>query len=157
MGKKLTLADRAEVTDVLARYCWHVDEGDSDDWADLWTEDGVFAGVTPDPIRGREALKQVPIWSISGGCRHKLVNLIPEYGDTEDEVIVRCYNFVTSWLNDATFNSLAVARYHLVRRGDTWKIKSNRVRMMMPAGYDPKNYPEGFPYPANQPTKFPPI
>jgi hypothetical protein len=35
MGKKLTLADRAEVTDVLARYCWHVDEGDSDDWADL--------------------------------------------------------------------------------------------------------------------------
>jgi 3-phenylpropionate/cinnamic acid dioxygenase small subunit len=158
MARKVTLEDRAEVQDVLARYCWHVDEGDSDAWADLWTEDGVFAGVTRDPLRGREALKMVPGWSLSGGCRHKLVNLIIEYGDNTDEIVVRCYNFVSSWLDDAKFNSFAVARYHLVRRGDTWKIKSNRVRMLLPKGYDPNGYPEGFPYPANQPTtKFPPI
>lgn len=157
MGKKVTLEDRAEISDVLARYCFFVDEGESDAWADLWTEDGVFAGVTREPIRGREALRQVPVWSLSGGCRHKLVNMIPEYGESEDEMIVRCYNFVTSWLDDARFNSLAVARYHLVRQGDTWKIKSNQVRMMMPAGHAPNMHPEGFPYPANQPTRFPPI
>ncbi|HEY3695853.1 nuclear transport factor 2 family protein [Phenylobacterium sp.] len=157
MGGKVTLEDRAEVSDVLARYCFFVDEGESDAWTDLWTEDGVFAGVTPEPIRGREALKQVPVWSLSGGCRHKLVNPILEYGDTDDEMIVRCYNFVTAWLNDASINSLAVARYHLLRRGDTWKIRSNQVRMQTPAGSDTNNYPEGFPYPANQPTKFPPI
>jgi 3-phenylpropionate/cinnamic acid dioxygenase small subunit len=158
MGKKVSLEDRAEVMDVLARYCWHVDEGDADEWADLWTEDGVFAGVTPQPIRGREALKAVPGWSLSGGCRHKLVNAVLDYGENTDEMIVRCYNFVTGWLGDAKFNSLAVARYHLVRRGDTWKIKSNQVRMQMPAGADPNNYPEGFPYPANEKTtRFPPI
>ena len=157
MSKKVSLEDRAEISDVLARYCFFVDEGRSDAWADLWTDDGVFVGIAPEPIEGREALKMIPGWSLSGGCRHKLVNLILEYGDTDNDMVVRCYNLVTGWLNDASFNSFAVARYTLVRVGDTWKIKSNRVRMLMPAGYDPAGYPEGFPYPANQPTHWPPI
>lgn len=157
MQKKMSLEDRAEIMDVLARYCFFVDEGASAEWVDLWTEDGVFAGVTPEPLRGREALAMVPGWSLSGGCRHKVVNVIPEYGDTTDEAIVRCYNFVSSWLGDASFNSLAVARYHLVRRGDTWKIKSNQVRMLLPTGFNPEQYPKGFPLPANQPTTWPPL
>ena len=67
MGKKkVNVEDRMEVYEVCARYCWYVDEGDSEAWADLWTEDGVFAGVTPEPLRGREALKGVPPTSIAG-------------------------------------------------------------------------------------------
>jgi hypothetical protein len=157
MRKKVSLEDRAEVSDVLARYCFFVDEGEADAWADLWTEDGVFAGVSPEPIIGREALKNVPVWSQMGGCRHKMANVIMEYGDSDDQIIVRCYNFVTSWLTDATINSLAVAKYDLRRSGDTFKIKSNAVRMQMPAGYAPGQHPAGFPYPADQPTRWPPL
>ena len=157
MGKKVTLEDRAEVQDVLARYCFFVDEGEADAWADLWTPDGVFAGVSPQPIVGREALKSVPPTSLAGGCRHALANLIIEYGDSDDDIVVRCYNLVTAWLKDAELNCLAVARYHLVRRGDTWKIKSNAVRMQMPAGFPAGYHPAGFPYPANQPTVYPPL
>jgi 3-phenylpropionate/cinnamic acid dioxygenase small subunit len=157
MPKKVTVEDRLEAFDVLARYCFFCDEGDSQAWVDLWTEDGVFAGVAPEPIRGREALWQVPITSLSGGSRHKLVNLICEYGDTPDDMIVRGYNFVTSWIDGANFACNAVVRYHLVRRGDTWKIKSNRVRLQVPAGYPDGRLPPGYPYPANQPTVFPEI
>jgi hypothetical protein len=157
MNAKVSLQDWVDVNDLLARYCFFVDEGESDAWADLWTEDGVFAGVTRDPVRGREALKQVPKWAISGGSRHKLVNLIIEYGETKDDIIVRGYNFVTGWLGGPRFGAMAVVRYHLVRKGGEWKIKSNQARMQLPEGYDPNGYPEGFPYPANQPTRFPPL
>lgn len=156
--KKVSLQDWVDTYDLLARYCYFVDEGECEAWVDLWTEDGVFAGVMPEPVRGREALKQVPIWSISGGSRHKLVNLIIEYGESKDEITVRCYNFITAWLGDAKIGGMAVARYQLVRTGDGWKIKSNQVRMQTPAGVDPNRFPEGFPYPANQPTtRLPPL
>jgi hypothetical protein len=155
-GKKVSVEDRLEVNDLLARYCWHVDEGDCDAWADLWTEDGVFAGVTPEPIRGREALKQVPAWSLSGGSRHNLINVIPEYGATEDEITVRAYNLVFSWMNAGAINCNAVALYKLVRRNGEWKIKSNQVRMQVPPNA-PQQLPAGFPTPADQPTTWPPI
>jgi hypothetical protein len=157
MTKIVSLEDRAKVEDLLARYCFFVDEGESDAWADLWTEDGIFAGATPKPVAGREALKGVPIWSQSGGCRHSLVNLIMDYGETNDEMIVRGYNLVTNWLDDAKLGVLSVVRYHLVRRGDIWKIKSNAVRNLVPTNRPPGDLPEGFPYPSDQPTRFPPL
>jgi 3-phenylpropionate/cinnamic acid dioxygenase small subunit len=157
MGKKkVSVEDRLEVNDILARYCWHVDEGDAEEWADLWTEDGVFAGVTPEPIRGREQLKFVPGTSLSGGCRHNLINVVIDYGDTEDEITVRCYNLVFSWMAGGAINCNAVALYKLVRRGDTWKIKSNQVRLQLPPNA-PQQLPPGFPTPANQKSTWPPL
>lgn len=155
--KRVTSVDRCEVADVLARYCFFVDEGKVDEWVSLWTDDGVFAGVTPDPIRGREALKQVPRWSLSGGSRHKLVNLFMDYGETPNEIVAQCYNFITNWLNGGAIGAVAVAKYSLIRREDTWKIKSNQVRMLVPPHFDPQRLPEGFPYPANEPTHYPSI
>jgi hypothetical protein len=154
--KKVSIADRTEAMEVLARYCWHVDEGDAEEWADLWTEDGVFAGVTPEPIRGREALKHVPGTSLAGGSRHNLTNLICDYGDTEDEMTVRGYNVVFSWMAGGAIVCNAVALYKLVRRGDTWKIKSNQVRMQVPPN-SPQQLPAGFPTPANQKSTWPPL
>lgn len=157
MRKKITLEDRAEITDLLARYCWHVDEGEAAEWADLWIEDGVFAGIAREPLRGREALMSVPVWALSVGARHKLQNVVMDYGSTDDEMVVLAYNFVTSWLGDAKFGTLALARYLFVRAGDTWKIKSNQVRLLAPADFDTDALPDGFPTPANTPTTWPPL
>jgi len=156
MAEKLSLSDRADITDLLARYCYYIDEGEADAWLDLWLEDGAFAGLTPQPLRGRAQLAGLPVRSLSTGSRHLLANIVADYGATKDTIIVRCYNFVTSWLGGARFNSMAIARYELVRVSDSWKIKSNSVRRMMPSESDPAMFPEGFAYPADQPTKFPP-
>jgi len=154
--KKVSVEDRTEVYEVCARYCWYVDEGDSDAWVDLWTEDGVFAGVTPEPLRGREALKSVPATSIAGGCRHNLVNIRMEYGDTEDDIILHGYNVVFSWAAGGAIICNAVVRYHLVRRGDTWKIKTNQSRLQVPPN-SPSQLPPGFPTPPTQTTTWPPL
>ncbi|MBX3511491.1 MAG: nuclear transport factor 2 family protein [Hyphomonadaceae bacterium] len=157
MPEKLSLSDRADITDLLARYCVYLDEGEADAWLDLWLDDGVFAGASPQPLRGRQALAQLPVRSLSTGSRHLLGNIVADYGASKDEIVVRCYNLVTSWLGGGRFNSMAIARYELVRVGDSWKIRSNRIRRMMPGEPDPNMFPEGFCYPADQPTKFPPV
>ena len=154
MTKKVSVEDKLDAYDLLARYCFFVDEGDQDAFADLWTEDGEFAGVSPETIRGREGLRGVPLTSIAGGCRHKLVNLIIEYGDSENDMIVRGYNFVTSWMAGGAAVCNAVVKYHLVRRGDGWKIRSNQARLLVGPGH-PGGLPPGFPYAANQPTRWP--
>ena len=59
--------DYVAISDHLARYCWLVDEGDEEGWIALFTEDGVFTGVTPEPVVGREALRQVVRAALVGG------------------------------------------------------------------------------------------
>jgi hypothetical protein len=159
MTKRFSVEDRGDITDVLARYCWTVDEGDGEGYASLWTEDGVFAGIMPQPVRGRADLAKVPTTSLMGGCRHVLVNVYMEYGETTDEAIIHAYNFVSGWHPEARFQTMAICKLHLVRRPDGWKIRSNQARLL-PATSDPNpmGQPEGFPYPANQATtKFPPL
>ena len=38
-------ADRVMIADLLARYVWAADYGTPEEWADLFTPDGVFAGA----------------------------------------------------------------------------------------------------------------
>lgn len=154
---KVSVEDTISAFDVLARYCWYVDEGDGEAWAALWTPDGVFAGATPEPIRGHEALKKIPETSLRAGARHKHANLFADYGESADDLIVRGYNLVTSWLNDPKMTSIGVARYHLVRRGDTWKIKSKSTRMIVSKDFPTDGMPDGFPLPADQPSRWPPL
>jgi hypothetical protein len=157
MPRKVSTDDRVEAFDVLARYCWYVDEGDGEAWADLWTPDGVFAGAASHPIRGREAFKQIAASSLGGAFRHQHSNLFADYGETENDLIVRGYNLVTSWLNEPQLVSMGVARYHLIRSGDTWKIKSKATRMLVRNDYPVERLPPGFPIPANLATTWPPL
>ncbi len=50
-------ADRVMITDLLARYVWAIDYGTAQQWADVFTPDGVF-GVVAGGLRveGRERL-----------------------------------------------------------------------------------------------------
>ena len=45
---------------------------------------------------------------------------------------------------------------HLVRRGDTWKIKTNQSRLQVPPN-SPQHLPPGFPTPPTQTTTWPPV
>lgn len=119
--------DYVAVVDHIARYCWRVDSGDSDGWAALWTEDGVFTGISPEPIVGREALRGVP--DGQKGWAHKASNIFCDYGADEDTIHAHLYNFVTTWLpgEPGKPNVMARCRMTLVRSGRGWLIKSNEA------------------------------
>lgn len=120
--------DYVAISDHLARYCWMVDEGDEEGWLALWTEDGVFTGLTPEPIVGREALRGVVRMGQAGGpgkTRHMVANLICDYQDGRDSVYAAYYNFVTNWAQGARMQVMALSKVQLTRHGEGWLIRRN--------------------------------
>ena len=152
---KVTVEDRLDAQDLLARYCLLLDEGDCEGWVALWEPDGVFIGTRREAVRGHDELRSAAALTLAGGIRHYLTNLACDYGDTRDDMIVRGYNLIISWLAEPTLFGNAVVRYHLVRRADGWKIKSNQVRLQVPPGFPADRLPDGFPIPNNEATRFP--
>lgn len=132
MGKRVSTEDHVAISDLMGRYCWLIDDGLADEWAALWTEDGVFAGFGPNPLVGREALKALPRGAgASGGkSRHLVGNLHCNYGETENIVIARFYSLVTDWTKGGSFKVLGICQATLVRDGDGWKIQRNEVRLL---------------------------
>jgi len=124
----VTTEDYVAISDHMGRYCWAVDGNDPEGWADLWTEDGVFTGIAPEPVVGRAALMEVPRdeWRQAGGrMRHLIGNLHCDYVDGRDTVRARYYNFVSSWVDGGSFTCMALSEVLLVRRGGGWLIKRN--------------------------------
>lgn len=119
--------DHVAISDLLGRYCWLVDAGDEDAWAALWEEDAVFTGISPEPLVGRDALKQVPrdVKAMSDGkMRHLIGNLHCDYADaSRNEVVARYYNFVTMWVQGGAPVCLAKSSLLLVRTGEGWLIR----------------------------------
>ncbi|MGE0283921.1 MAG: nuclear transport factor 2 family protein [Rhizobiaceae bacterium] len=127
--------DYVAIADHMARYCWAVDEGDEAGWTALWTEDGVFSGVTPEPVTGREALRGVVKMAQSlgpGMMRHSVTNLMCDYIDGErDRVQANYYNLVTHWNAGARMALLALSKVQLVRSGAGWLIARNDTTPLM--------------------------
>lgn len=132
--------DYVAISDHLARYCWAVDEGDEEDWIGLWTEDGVFTGVTPEPVVGREALRMIVRMGQASGprkTRHMVANLACDYQsgpdgqDGKDVVLARYYNFVTNWAQGGRLQVMAMSRVVLQRAGSGWLIRRNDSDVMM--------------------------
>ncbi|MBV1691612.1 nuclear transport factor 2 family protein [Novosphingobium sp. G106] len=126
--------DYVAISDHLARYCWAVDEGDEEGWIRLWTEDGVFTGVTPEPVVGREALRQIVRMSQASGpgkTRHMVASLACDYQDGNDVVLARYYNFVTNWAQGGRLQVMALCTVLLERAGSGWLIRRNDSTMML--------------------------
>ena len=120
--------DFIAISDHMGRYCWAVDANDEEGWAALWTEDGVFAGVLPEPLVGREALKAVPRLEhqqAGGRMRHVIGNLHCDYQGDQDTVLARYYNLVTTWVDGGSFTGMATSQVLLVRNGPGWLVKRN--------------------------------
>lgn len=58
MGSKVSLEDRAEIEDLMSRYCWALDTGDFEGYATCFTEDGWLSHWPQGKCVGREGLKQ---------------------------------------------------------------------------------------------------
>ncbi len=58
MKPKVSLEDRVEIEELMARYCWALDTGDFEGYADCFAEDGWLAHWPQGKCVGREGLKR---------------------------------------------------------------------------------------------------
>src|SRR5579862_6870195 len=120
----LTIDDHTQIHQLMARYCWLVDEGEGDAWANLWTADGSFTGI-PEPLQGYEGLRKMPasFWGISEGkLRHQITNILASAGNREGEAQVRAYSVVSDWRDGGKPLAFAKVNFTLLREQGSWKI-----------------------------------
>jgi hypothetical protein len=133
MSDRVPLDDVLAVQDLLGRYCWFLDEGRGEDWAALYTEDGVFEGTRPQPVIGRTALATVPPELRERGqgkLRHQYGNLYLERGADDNTLVARFYNQLSHWSGSGgQLFMLAVSTAILVRAGPdaAWRIRRNTI------------------------------
>lgn len=132
----LTLADRVDIAEVLARYCHRVDHEDADGWAALFTQDGVFEVVGMMRMQGTEQLRGMPgVVAQQGGgkWRHQITNIACEPADAPDAEYaaeVRAYGLVTDWRTGGAPVSFTDYEIRLRRAGGTWLIETLRAQMV---------------------------
>jgi hypothetical protein len=133
MPKPVSIEDNLAIQDLLGRYCWYVDENKADEWAALYTEDGIFEGAGPQAAQGTEALKHIPAGVYAGGqgkMRHQYGNLWMEYGADENTLVANFYNQIITWGGGGKLNALAVCTATLVRTPGGWRIKKNSLKFI---------------------------
>ena len=59
MPSKLSVEDRLDVQDLIARYAWALDTGDLDAYADCFAEDGWIEHHPPGRCEGREGIRRL--------------------------------------------------------------------------------------------------
>lgn len=123
-----SLSNLLVVQELLARYCWYVDEGRGAEWAALYTDDGVFEGTRPEPVCGRAALAEVPVQlqeQFGGRLRHQFSNLYLEPSEDQNALIAKYYNQIGTWDGGPKLLMLAVTTASLIREGadSPWLIE----------------------------------
>jgi uncharacterized protein (TIGR02246 family) len=69
-----TAEDRDAIRDLYARYCWNIDSGAADAWAECFSEDGEFVVEGGEPLLGRGALRAFAASLPSGALHHMVMN-----------------------------------------------------------------------------------
>jgi 3-phenylpropionate/cinnamic acid dioxygenase small subunit len=129
----ISTEDWHHINDVIARYCWCVDEADGDGWASLFTDDGQMNGMGLN-LKGREQLKGMAEGMRGGAMRHLYSNLVCEYaGGGKDEVKANYYSYVANYAQTGVnVVGMALCRATLVRQGGAWKIRRNDIDLVGP-------------------------
>jgi len=112
--------DRDAIRELLALYCWYIDTGVAEEWADLYTEDGRFEGNGA-PIVGREALRAFAS-TLDSGSMHRMVT--NEVIDVDDgDATCRSSILITS---GGTIVMTGRVYDELRRVGGRWRIAHRR-------------------------------
>jgi hypothetical protein len=120
------------IQDLLARYCWHFDEGDADAYAALWVGDGEMTGFG-EPIGGMAALRKVLLDSYagsSGKLRHLLTNITQKYGQDENSITAKGYNVVVRWDQGGKLVFNVKETFEMRRTPDGWRLSSVHLDIM---------------------------
>ena len=113
----LSLEDRLDITDLVARYNQAIDFRDAAAYADTFTDDGVFQISGQPEIKGREKLMRMIERLGPPNSRHWINNITIE-GDG-DEAVMRCY---LMFLRDLRITSMGFYVNTLRRIDGRWKF-----------------------------------
>jgi uncharacterized protein (TIGR02246 family) len=112
--------DRAEIGDLLARYCHNFDTGDADGVAGLFTDDGVFdPGVAGfGPFEGRDVIRGF-VGTMPAETMHHMTT------DAAYDVDGDTASGVASFIVASKGALVMVGRYHddLARVDGAWRIR----------------------------------
>lgn len=124
----LSLADRLEIQDLLARYNHAIDSGDAAAWAATYTADGAFTSGG----RTRSGTEELRAFATDfaarmPGSRHWVNNLLID-GDG-DHATMSCYLQLLKTGGDVPATLVTTARYEdTLRRVDgAWRFASRTV------------------------------
>jgi hypothetical protein len=126
--------DKLEIQELAARYNRAVDSRRPDEWADTFTEDGVFVSMRVGTHSGRAALVKFAsdFWTEPDcapwrGGQHWAANMIIE-GDG-DHATLFCYHIMFMPRDGDHVESVIMAAHddELVRTAQGWRFKVRRV------------------------------
>lgn len=124
--------DRILISEVIAGYCWSVDEERYDLMLDVLTEDfdfqGVIAGVAPmDHVTSAaELVSWLQAWQTtrSDQLRHRITNIIVSE-QSDDSALAHGYIALSSTTAESvTPLATAFYRFTLVKKAGRWQISS---------------------------------
>jgi 3-phenylpropionate/cinnamic acid dioxygenase small subunit len=128
-----TLEEKEAIRDLLATYCFLLDSGELDKWAELFTEDGTFDVGALGKAQSREGIKEFisRVRLTTGrvhGIKHCTLNSIISVSGTEARadsyvLVVRDY--------DRKVDTAMAGRYEdlLVKQADNWRFKLRKVHL----------------------------
>jgi hypothetical protein len=128
----IAAADFLAVQNILGAYQWHVDEGNGEEWAALFLDDGVFDSAYAGLVRGHAQLKAIPPATAAAAMIHLSGSMHMHYGASTDEVWAKYYSLVTTWKpgEGGRFFCLALYTTQLVRADGGWKIKLAKTEVL---------------------------
>jgi hypothetical protein len=140
-AEPLTLADRIEIRELIARYNWAIDTRDGLGVADTFIPDGVFDGERSQPVRGREALiafgelRNRPPAPPGVGSQHWVSNLVFE--GNRARAHVKSF-FIRQNVENGVVKSTNLGYYRddLVNVDGRWLFERRRWRLWPPAEAD---------------------
>jgi 3-phenylpropionate/cinnamic acid dioxygenase small subunit len=122
--------DREQIRELYARYAIYIDNSQFENWANCFTEDGIFESPIFGKHAGRDALRKFcasykESW---GGAqvRHMMVNV--SFDIHGDHAHGTC-NLIYFHIKDGKTELAAVGGYHddLRKVGDSWRFAHRKV------------------------------
>ena len=125
------LEEKEAIRDLMAAYCFHVDNGEFDQFANLFTENGIFEAGPFGKLEGRSAIydfisAQVPRPSEGPARKHCTLNHVIRIDGNQARA--DSYVVVLRECPSGIMASLA-GRYEdlLVKEGGQWRFRLRRV------------------------------
>jgi len=144
--KILSLEDERQIIRLMNLYCHYINDGNAEEWAGLFSENGCFERLNPSPAsvggletpagatEGRDALHELMIGRrkiFRGLVRHQNSDIVLFKGDHDDHAVGRSTMLITDWRDGpGRVSVITDCRSEFVRKPDGWRIQSVRLKTL---------------------------
>jgi 3-phenylpropionate/cinnamic acid dioxygenase small subunit len=123
------LEEKDAIRELMACYCFHFDNGEFEQWLDLFTEEAVFDLGARGRFAGRDALRKflkiIPLTDGLPGMRHCVMNSIVAVAGNQ----ATAQSYVIVVQGGDIVGITVAARYEdrLVKQGGAWRFTERKV------------------------------